>query len=85
MLLICAPGSPNTACLCSREHKKCLRVLPGAQLTACLCSREHKYCFLGEQIAMGLEGYLALSFGIAQRGKFFVLLSCIVRTLLVTL
>jgi hypothetical protein len=34
---------------------------------------------------MGLEGYLALSFGIAQRGKFFVLLSCIVRTLLVTL
>jgi hypothetical protein len=42
-------------------------------------------CGEREQIALGLEGYLALSFGIAQRGKFFVLLSCVVRTLLVTL
>ena len=36
-------------------------------------------------IALGIEGYLALSFGISQRGTFFVLLSCIVRTFLVSL
>ena len=52
MLLICAPGSTNTAGLCSREHKHCLSVLPGAQillhcapgstLQQYLCSWEHR-------------------------------------------
>jgi hypothetical protein len=36
------------------------------------------------QIALGLEGYVAQSLGIVQQGNIFIVLSCIVRTLLVT-
>jgi len=42
------------------------------------------YVCVYTQIALGLEGNLAQCLGIAQRGKIFILISCIVRTLLVT-
>jgi hypothetical protein len=44
MVLIYAPGSTDTADLCSREHKCCW-----------ICSREHKYCLFvlpGAQISL---------------------------------
>ena len=76
-------------CVCA-----CVRACVHACVHACMCVHARTHTNTHEPpsgppdlspIALGVEGYLALRFGIPARGCFYMMLSCIVRALLVGL